>query len=143
MSNEIVLLRRIEELEKLIMRQPEIGGVWQDWTPTLTGWSANPTGVYRYCQVGKMCTLMINQTVSGTSNSTSTNLTIPFTAAASGNWSAPARILDNGTVQAASGFALIAGSGTVIAFYKTWGAGAWTASGDKRIVSCVLTYEIA
>ena len=38
MNNEIVLLRRIEELEKLIQRQPEVGGVWQDWTPSYSGY---------------------------------------------------------------------------------------------------------
>ena len=40
MSNEIVLLRRIEELEKLVYRQPEIGGVWKNWTPSVSGYQS-------------------------------------------------------------------------------------------------------
>jgi hypothetical protein len=57
MSNELVLLRKIEELEKLIMRQPEIGGVWQDWTPgvaSTVGTITSYTASARYIVVGKM-----------------------------------------------------------------------------------------
>jgi len=75
MSNELVLLRRIEELEKLIMRQPEIGGVWKDWTPTFptgTMYITSPTiEVARYSVVGNVCFLQLQfyGALSGTTDS--------------------------------------------------------------------------
>ncbi len=75
MSNEIVLLRRIEELEKLIQRQPEVGGVWQDWTPS---WSAAGAmtissvslNTARYYTLGKSFTFFVDSkfTLGGTAN---------------------------------------------------------------------------
>ena len=60
MNNEIVLLRRIEELEKLIQRQPEIGGVWQDWTPTFSASGSMTISNLsiteaKYMLIGKTC----------------------------------------------------------------------------------------
>lgn len=63
-NNELVLLRRIEDLEKLIQRQPEVGGVWQSYTPVWTAATTNPsigngTLAGTYCVVGKMCVASI------------------------------------------------------------------------------------
>lgn len=69
MSNEIVLLRRIEELEKLVYRQPEIGGVWKNWTPVMSG-SGGSIGTYaedlayaRFCIIGKTCNIMVRKRI--------------------------------------------------------------------------------
>ena len=144
--NEIALMREIAKLQGQIdaLRTIQTGGIWTAYTPTLTGWSSEPTaGVYRYCVVGKLCTVMIYQPNDGTSDSTTTRITVPKTAGASGYWIAPMQYRDNGSTSTTPGFAQIPVNGTYIGFYTTWSGGAWTASGAKRIANCVITYEIA
>lgn len=143
-SNEIVLLRRIEELEKLIMRQPEIGGVWKDWTPTPTGYSSTTTAAGRYCLVGKLCTVHLR--LDGTSNSTSFSAVLPFKAGALGYTlyiSSALAIDSTAMVTTASTFIIVAG-GTSVLFGKgvTTSAASWTASGRKLITGS-FSYEIA
>lgn len=84
MNNEIVLLRRIEELEKLIQRQPEVGGVWQNWTPKVTAEGSMTISnlvveVARYCLIGDSMglELSIKFTTSGTA-SNQVNISYPF-----------------------------------------------------------------
>ena len=143
----IQLMRKIAELEDKInaLRTIEIGGVWKDWTPTLTGWSAEPSGaLYRYCLVGKLCTLMIRQGTSGTSNATNAIITAPFASLAGGSyWSNSCQFRNNSTTSATPGFAQIGNGSSNIIFYTTWVGGTWTASNEKAILNCVLTYEIA
>ena len=144
MNNEIVLLRRIEELEKLIQRQPEIGGVWQDWTPTQTGWTMLPAGVYRYCQVGKSVTLGISITA-GTSNATSASLSLPIAATSITGvaWrGANGYAVDGGSLITTATCWVVVNGATSIVFYTNMTNGAWTNSGSKRVY-CVATYEIA
>ena len=143
----IQLMRKIAELEDKInaLRTIEIGGVWQNWTPTLTGWSADPAGaIYRYCLVGKLCTLMIRQGKAGTSNATNAIITAPFASLAGGSyWSNSCQFRNNSTTSATPGFAQIGNGSSNIIFYTTWVGGAWTASNEKAILNCVLIYEIA
>lgn len=75
-NNELVLLRRIEELEKLVYRQPEIGGVWKDWTPNYTQYgtmtyTSITTHDARYTKVGNLCFFKIDSsgTLGGTLSS--------------------------------------------------------------------------
>ena len=146
MSNEIALMREIARLEEKInaLRTIEIGGVWQNWTPTSTGWSSNPTGYYRYCLVGKLCTLMIRQNSAGTSNSTSTIITAPFASVSMAcYYLTPIQFRDSGSTKDFPGMAQIGNGSNNINFYTNWSGGGWTASGDKRILNCVLAYEIA
>ena len=139
------LMKKLNGLQEQInaLRTIEIGGIWTSYTPILSGWSSNPGGVYRYCVIGKLCTVMIYQFSSGTSDSTAISISLPITSGATGTWSAPHRYQNNGTTGSTSGMALILTSGSVINFYTGWSAGAWTESGNKRIINCVITYEIA
>ena len=76
-GNELILLRKIEDLENYIKRVPEVGGVWQDWTPTITAsGSMTISGVTinkaRYCIIGKTCifTIRASFTTGGTTSTT-------------------------------------------------------------------------
>ena len=80
--NELVLLKRIESLEKLIMRQPEIGGVWTAYTPTITALSGTFTTVSAtgyYSKIAKVVPMQIAVTI--TTNGTAAGVviaTLPF-----------------------------------------------------------------
>ena len=113
-------------------------GTWQDWTPSeVTGWSKSVL-VTRYMLIRKTCFFYI-QVTSGTSNSTSTVIALPFTPA----------YATNGT----NGFAVNNGTQLTVAsrwraktdgniyFYTNMYEGAWTASGDKRVYA-IGFYEV-
>lgn len=120
--------------------------VWQSWTPTLGGWSSNPTGgLYYYTVVGKMCTVNITQPNNGTSNATTCTFTLPLTSRnlTSMTWTAPAKIVDNGSNSTTPGMARVQANSSTLTVYKDFAFNAFTASGNKRVDNCILTYEIA
>lgn len=130
--------------QKITSSQLNVSGI--DWTPTLTGFSANPTSsVYRYVRVGKMVTLFITQGANGTSNSTGFTISLPFTAATIANmvWhELIAQHVNNGVV-GTLGVATINSGGTVLNIYRDATGAAWTNTGGKRIQSLTFTYEAA
>jgi hypothetical protein len=109
----------------------------------LAGWSSDPSGIYRYCTIGELCTLSIYLFSAGTSNSTSLTITAPFTIKSGSHAISCTRFRNNGTVSASSGMVLLDNGSNVMYFYTTFSGGAWAASNDKRIIHCMLTYEIA
>ena len=138
-------VERIKKLEREVerLRVKESPGAWQDWTPSSQlGWTALPTGLYRYCQVGKLvhCIIAIS---AGTSNNTKAEIALPIAGGSStnvtrGTWG---WAMDNGVqVNPAGGYVL---EPTKIKFFKTSldNAG-WTDSGTKRIY-CSFFYEAA
>ena len=101
------------------------------YTPTFTGFSAAPVGVYSYRIIGR--TIFINQTVTGagTSNATGFTVTLPFILAPNIN-PYPIVAQDNGALvlSVATG----AGASTnVLTFCKgaSTSAASWTASSSK------------
>ena len=119
-------------------------GKWQSWTPaTQTGWTELPTGVYRYCKIGKLVMGIIYMSA-GTSNSTVAQLSLPFTSANNGSSmrGTTGYVIDNGLTQTQPGTWAIFDNATVINLYKTFPEGSWTASGTKRIIT-VFFYEAA
>lgn len=121
---------------------------WADWTPTLSGWSANPTNsVYRYKQIGKMVVASIRQATNGTSNATTKSITAPVAAATISNmiWAEVCSATDNGSALATSSGASIASGSSTINFSKDLSTttGGWTASGGHKIQTCTLIYEAA
>lgn len=116
------------------------------WSPTVAGFSANPTGgVFTYQKIGRMCTLFISGGAAGTSNATTYTYTLPFTAATRGGmeWKASlAQGYNNGAYLTANGLMKIVSAGTVVNLYTTQGEGAWTGSGGK-VASGTITYETA
>ena len=121
-------------------------GVWQDWTPTVTGWAAGYTvNTARYKLIGKTCFFTVD--ISGTSNSTAVNIVMPFTSysgAGAPVWGGTnAYVQNNGTAATTSASRWYIGenSATLIA-HTNMSTGTWTASGVKRI-RVMGFYEIA
>lgn len=99
---------------------------WQNWTPTYTGFSADPTGTGRYYQQGKFGAIRL-QNSPGTSNATDFTLTMPFVAATRVNF--PIIIQNNGVLN--FGRAETTGGSNVLTLYVNAAGGAWTNSGSK------------
>ena len=141
----IASISRLErEIERLKVGERYQYPLWQNYTPaSQTGWTALPTGNYRYIAIGKLVILRIAMTA-GTSNATTASIALPFTAAnvVGSVGGANAYAIDNGTGLTTMSKWAIGANSTVIDFYKDAAAGAWTASGTKRI-NCVAIYERA
>lgn len=123
------------------------------FTGTLTGFTANPTGTFRWIKSGGVATLYTTASISATSNSASMTLTgIPaaITPAATANGLAIplTEILDNGLVL--YGFVGISSTG-VFNFGKAVVSGAnllaafgnFTASGVKGVALFCITYPLS
>lgn len=128
--------------------QSGTGTTWvtQPWVPTITGFSANPTGgVYQYCQIGKLVILFITQPNVGTSNATTFSISLPVNARTLTNaqWSGYGQVMDNNSIPTNPGILLINSGATTLTVYPSWAGGVWTASGNKRLVFGTVVYEVA
>ena len=117
---------------------------WVDYsaTSTITGWTTFVNEILRYKVVGKQ--VFVSYLISGTSNSTSTSFTLPFTSVSAQYNEAPNRSFNNGV--AYHGFGIISASSSTMSFSywttATANTSTWTASGTKWI-SGQIFYEIA
>lgn len=128
-----------------IVTASDFSSTWSTWSPTLTGFSANPAnGVYRYRRIGKDVTLQIRQPTNGTSNSATFTISLPFTAATITNmeWHAPCQVT-NGSTQTTPGLMYIGTGGTAIEVYLNYGAAGFATTGNKRMGYGQITYEVA
>lgn len=110
---------------------------WFGWTPTLTGFSANPSpAVYRFAVVGRSCMMLVRHNGDGTSNSTGLTISLPIAAASYGGSGVVAVMLgqakDLGSTLSAPAMVTVAEGGTVATCYKDATGASWTASGGKR-----------
>lgn len=114
-------------------------GQYQDWTPTITGFSALPSSVSaRYSVNGKACTCYYLSTA-GTSNATTTTVTLPFNASSS---SLQYMLIQSTNSGATAPGLLVTRLGSNVAdLYASIAGGAWTASGAKNFRFSI-TYEI-
>ena len=141
------LAKEISSLKREVtdLKRREIpAGIWKTYTPaSQTGWTALPSGNYRYTAIGKLVILHIAMG-GGTSNADTAKIALPFTAANFGGsmGGANAYAVDDGTELTTMSRWAIGANSTTIDFYKDAAVGAWTASGTKRI-SCVAIYERA
>lgn len=114
------------------------GGTWVDYTATSTvvGWASFTTKVIRYTIVGKVG--IIEFAIQGTSNATTTSLTMPFTNA---NFTSKVRTCyaaNNGTPLTTGGIAWVNSNSATITIYTDWALNqAWTGSGNKHIVGTI------
>lgn len=123
-----------------------LSGVWTTWSPTLTGFSADPTSsVYRYKKIGRTVHLVIRQGSAGTSNSTSFTISLPFTAATIANmqWINAIGYSEDNGARFDGAYCSISSAGTVLNLFTSTGkASAWTAASTKR-ANCEIIYEAA
>lgn len=109
-------------------------GTLQSWTPSFTGFSVNPTSVEaKYSLIGKNCRVQVIM-AAGTSNSTSTTVTLPFAATSeiSRQEGVVPVVVDNGVTQSTPGrIIILTGSNTATIAKTSTGAATWTASGSK------------
>lgn len=131
----------------IIINRPIFETSWLNWTPTPTGFSANPTStVNRYRLDMDNILAEIRQGGAGTSNATTFTLSLPFTAKTLTNmtWGALGSADDNSAALSAACGARITNATNVLTLDKTADAGAtaWTASGTKRLRSLTIFYDI-
>lgn len=107
---------------------------WFNYTPTLTGFSANPSYYARFRMVGAMIHVRFNCTGNGTSNATTFAVTVPITATGSSDlwgttlWSA----VDNGATLTVAGRGLLAFGTVTVNLYANMGTGGWTNVNGKQ-----------
>jgi hypothetical protein len=129
-----------------LIQRPIDYSEWHTWTPTLVGFSANPTNtIYEYMLDKKMCIARARQATNGTSNATNFTLTAPFTAktVTNGVWSLSLNVIDNGTAQANPGLVSISSGTSTIAIAKDLSGGTFTAAAGKRFGYFELRYPLA
>lgn len=122
---------------------PEGFPVWFNWTPTFTGFSADPAGTHRWVSIspGLMC-MIIRHTANGTSNATTFHISLPCTASAnSAKYTGPGQVVDNGAVPLTPANMTIAASDTKIIMEKDYGGTGWTNTGNKRLASGTVYME--
>lgn len=117
-----------------------------NWSPTLTGFSSDPTSTrYLFQIINAYCIVNVRQGGTGTSNATSYTMTAPITAAtvSNGLWGTLCwQTYDNSAEQSSPGRAFIASAGTSITIQKTVASGTWTSSGGKMVSFTGLAYPI-
>lgn len=107
---------------------------WVAWDPTVTGFTGTVTKDCRYIIIGKL--FIFNLYVSGTSNSTSFEITLPITTPDISNYTwtgACGNIWDNGAVLTAPGRYTVTNNSSTMVFRTDMGTGAWTAANNKSV----------
>ncbi len=116
---------------KNLIQSPIFKTRWLSYTPTRTGYSANPTNsVYEYYTDENVLKIMFSENTAGTSNATTKTYTAPFTSLSTSNYQYNPALpgpTDNGATVAA-GFVYIGNNTNIMSFHKSTNA-AWTASG--------------
>lgn len=118
---------------------------WFNYSTTYAGFSANPTSINRFCVVGRIVTVVIAATGSGTSNATNYTLTAPITSANITNhvWGGVCWLgADNSAYLTTPATYQITSNSNTINLYKTSVPGStWTATGGKY-AGLTAQYEI-
>ena len=105
---------------------------YQDYSSSvITGWSGTTTSFVAYKRIGK--TVWVNFFISGTSDTTTVNFTLPYTnnTATHAQVQIPIRTRDNSG--AVTGYASLNANTSTVNCFSNYLAGAWTASGLKEV----------
>lgn len=113
------------------------------YAPVVVGYSAVPTATYyRYKLTWTWVQLKIREWTAWTSDNTSTTYTAPFAEPNLARWTAPIQLVDNNVTPTTPWMAQLSTNTNVVTMYDDYNSGAWTNSGNKRIIDCNLYYEI-
>jgi hypothetical protein len=127
-----------------LIQRPIYETRWLTYTPTIAGYSSNPTSaVYMYQIEGGLMRVALREVGDGTSNNTVHTYSAPFSAATRTNMSWYASlpiVMNNGAMEAAGSVSLASASASMAVTRSALGA--WTASGACRIPSAVLMCEV-
>ena len=134
----IQLMRKIDELENKIdaMRTIEVGGVWQNWTPTVTAEGSMTISnlvvtTARYCLIGDAMALEVSiKFDTGGTASNQVNVSYPFTIISSSYRS----FYSANNVDGFSPGWVYAPSGTAFGVRRAGGAN-WTIKAGLRIMA--------
>jgi len=119
-----------------LVATPTLGTAWATWTPTFTGFSADPTGgIYRYRTISDEIEIEIRMPNAGTSNADTFTITLPVTAATVTDmvWQGMARIRNNGNFVNAPGYVNIASGGTTMSVFINTGTTVWGTANGKSL----------
>ena len=113
---------------------------WFTYTPSLTGFSSDPTVIAKFCLVGTTCFINFVCVTNGTSNANTFTISLPIIAKTESNygWRGWALAVDNGIAR--NGNTHIASGSSVISLYDE-PLSAWTTSGNKS-ANAQMFYEI-
>ena len=100
-----------------------------NWVPTLTGFSVNPSGVYRFSMSGKKVNGYVTQNADGTSNAITFSISLPFTIAIGGQPVGSIRFWDGGAPSATLGICEV--TTTVFNLYTSGAGAGWSTTGYK------------
>lgn len=102
---------------------------WQSWSPTRTGWTSYTFSETLYKRIGNL--VFVEFYISGTSNSTSTSITVPYASHSNGSYIIPQRVQNAGSWTI--GYLDLAWNTSTVNFYTSMSSGGWTDSGTKTI----------
>lgn len=114
------------------------------WSPTLTGFSSNPSGNYYYNVKDSEVFAIIDQSSDGTSNATSFTISLPVDMNTDFNEQRGliSTLRDSGTLQATPGMWLISGTApSTMRLYKDSTQAPWTNTGVKFVKSGAFQYS--
>lgn len=140
--NTPIKIWRADNIVKLGTNTDIYSTVWTNYTSssTITGWSSFTESRIYYKRVGKLC--FVKFRITGTSNSTTTQFTLPYNSNGFAMLNAIVA-MDNGSAVQTGPYVSINTSGTaVLGIGIGYSASAWTASGDKRVYG-EFFYEVA
>ena len=111
------------------------GGTWTSYTTTLTGFSGTPTQAMTYVVIGKI--LILDISISGTSNATGFTFTLPFAALDKRSYFIGKT---DGGVSNTLGHAQTVATSTTVNCYSNTTIGTWTALGTKGLTGTIVVY---
>jgi len=119
--------------------------IWFNYTPTITGFSANPANpISKFKLDGTACTVVHRNTALGTSNSGAYTVTAPITSKTISNmhwWGSVNNAVDNSANVTTTGAAELTSNSTTITLTKSAATGGWTTSNGKA-ADFTIIYEI-
>lgn len=129
----------------MIKVSPVLTPPWQTYSPSFTGFSADPAGgIYRYrvFRDGEV-ELVIRQPNAGTSNLATFTITLPVTAVTDVGmvWQATCRVMNNGTFVNSPGYGAVASAGTTLGLFINTGTTAWGTANGKAVDYIRIKYQ--